>query len=236
MRAKVIAIFLGLLLLLTGVSCAGEPPEGSVLYYSSQWGEKPTGADTVYRKLHIEATIQNVGGEGSFWVSAEIMEKELLMEGTGVQSKKVYMEQGEQQTYQFDFWLDPTQTSSFSVWCSDEPNEISSDLGSLRFLVLGEGDVVLWGAKVVSSAQPEGQMVGTGNTKADGMVVFSNIKAGEYTFYVSRYDYEQTEFNITVEAGLMTSMTVTLAEAATPSTTTYHTVPTEIEPGDGYLQ
>jgi hypothetical protein len=123
MLGKICIGFFSILLILTTFSCTGASPEGSVLHYSNQWGENPSGQPTKYRQLHIEAVVQNVGGDGVLWVNVEIIEKELLMEGSGVQSKKVYMKQGEQKTYKFDFWVDATGKSSYQVWCSNKPIE-----------------------------------------------------------------------------------------------------------------
>lgn len=85
--------------------------------------------------------------------------------------------------------------------------------GSLRVLVLGENDVPLSGAKVVSNIQPEGQLKVTGLTGGDGRVTFNDIKAGDYEFYVNRFDYEQAGFSVTVAAGRATDVAVNLARA-----------------------
>jgi hypothetical protein len=87
--------------------------------------------------------------------------------------------------------------------------------GNLSVLVLGENGVPLSGAKVVSNTQPEGQLKVTGLTGSDGQVIFNDIKAGDYEFYVSRFDYEQKEFKISVAAGRSTDITVNLTGAST---------------------
>ena len=85
--------------------------------------------------------------------------------------------------------------------------------GSLRILVLGENGVPLSGAKVVSNDQPEGQLKLTGLTDGDGRVTFNDIKAGDYEFYVSRFDYDQAEFSVTLAVGHNTDITINLARA-----------------------
>lgn len=74
------------------------------------------------------------------------------------------------------------------------------------------------GAKVVSNTQPEGQLKVTGITEASGTVTFNGIKAGEYQFYITRFDYLQEEVEITVVAGQTTVITVKLTmERPSPS-------------------
>jgi hypothetical protein len=89
--------------------------------------------------------------------------------------------------------------------------------GNLHVLVLGADNGPLGGAKVISNEQPEGQLKVTGITGADGTVTYNNIKAGEYEFYVSRFDYEQKEFGVNVLSGQTTDFTITLARTPTPS-------------------
>ena len=93
----------------------------------------------------------------------------------------------------------------------------SSDTGNLHVLVFSEDIGPLAGAKVISNTQPEGQMKVTGGTQSDGTVSYDNIKAGEYEFYVSRFDYEQTEFAVTVVARQTTDVTITLVRTSAPS-------------------
>jgi uncharacterized lipoprotein NlpE involved in copper resistance len=87
--------------------------------------------------------------------------------------------------------------------------------GSLHVLVLGVNNEPLAGAKVISNTQPEGQLKVTGITQTDGTVMYNNIKAGAYEFYVSRFDYEQKEFTVTVVAGRTTEVTITLVKTPT---------------------
>jgi hypothetical protein len=94
---------------------------------------------------------------------------------------------------------------------------LSSDTGNLHVLVFSEDIGPLAGAKVISNTQPEGQMKVTGGTQSDGTVNYNNIKAGEYEFYVSRFDYEQKEFVVTVVAGQTTNVTITLVRTSTLS-------------------
>ncbi len=77
------------------------------------------------------------------------------------------------------------------------PTNSSGD-SNLHVTVLGAGNGPLAGVKVISNTQPEGQLKVTGSTQTDGTVTYNNIKAGDYEFYVSRFDYEQKEFTVTV--------------------------------------
>ena len=85
-----------------------------------------------------------------------------------------------------------------------------SDNGNLHILVLGADNSPLDGAKVISNTQPNGQLKVTGSTQTDGTVSYSNIKPGDYEFYVSRFDYDQKGFSVTVLAGRTTDFTISL--------------------------
>ncbi len=89
-----------------------------------------------------------------------------------------------------------------------------SSTGSLRVTVIGADNVPLAGAKVVSGAQPAGQLKVTGITGDDGVVTYSGLKPGDYEFYVSRFDYEQKNFGVAVPTSGTASVTVTLAKSA----------------------
>jgi hypothetical protein len=88
--------------------------------------------------------------------------------------------------------------------------------GNLRVTVLGNNNVPLAGAKVISNTQPEGQLKVTGGTQSDGVVTYNDIKAGVYEFYISRFDYELKEFDVTVVAGRTTEITISLVRSSTP--------------------
>ena len=86
----------------------------------------------------------------------------------------------------------------------------SSSTGNLLVRVEGPDGAALAGAKVVSNTQPEGQLKVTGITGEDGTVTFSDIKTGEYEFYVSRFDYVQQEFDANITAGHTAETTIIL--------------------------
>jgi hypothetical protein len=87
---------------------------------------------------------------------------------------------------------------------------------NLRVIVLGNNNVPLAGAKVISNTQPDGQLKVTGGTQNDGVVTYNDIKAGVYEFYISRFDYELKEFNVTVLAGCTTEIRISLVRSSTP--------------------
>ncbi len=84
------------------------------------------------------------------------------------------------------------------------------DSGSLRVQVAGNGGAPVAGAKVVSNTQPENQLKVTGITAGDGYVRYDDIRAGEYSFYVSAAGYEQQEFTVTVKGGKANEITITM--------------------------
>lgn len=78
----------------------------------------------------------------------------------------------------------------------------------------------LSGAKVVSEAQPAGQSKITGLTDSGGDVTFNDVKTGDYTLYVSRFDYNQVEIAITITPAnndLTVKMTLTTTTTPTPT-------------------
>ena len=91
--------------------------------------------------------------------------------------------------------------------------------GNLKVSVFGVYHQPLQGAKVVSETEPDGQLKVTGLTGEDGIVVFQNIKPGKYDFYISRFDYNQTQFSVTVNPGQTTEIPVYL-ELTNPTSTT----------------
>jgi hypothetical protein len=82
--------------------------------------------------------------------------------------------------------------------------------GNLEVHIQDANGVPLAGGKVISNEQPEGQLKVTGSTDSNGNVIYKNIAAGEYTFYISRFDYVQKDFTVNVIGGKTTSLTFTL--------------------------
>jgi hypothetical protein len=91
--------------------------------------------------------------------------------------------------------------------------------GTLKVTVYGLDHQPLNGAKVVSDSQPGGQLKVTGLTDSNGTVQFQNIKTGEYDFYISRFDYNQTQFPAFVNPNQTTEIPVYL-DATNPGSTT----------------
>jgi Carboxypeptidase regulatory-like domain len=233
MKVKTLGTCLAILCILAAVpaaSCGGPPPEGSIIYQSSKWGDTPSGSSAMFRQLQIEATVQNVGGDGTLWVNVEINEKNLLMEGSGVQSIKVFLARGEEKTYKFNFWINWTKQSSFSVWCSDkEPQQVSPDLGSLHILILDKEDAPIDSASVVSENQPADQPQLSGSTGADGKIDFNNIQPGIYNLLITRTGLQSVQYDVTITKGMLTSLTFNLVRTFTETYTVYETE-TGLEP------
>ena len=98
---------------------------------------------------------------------------------------------------------------------------------NLRVTVFGVAHQPLQGAKVVSDSQPDRQLKVTGLTGVDGIVVFQNIKPGNYDFYISRFDYNQTQFSVTVNPGQTSEIPVYLV-LTNPTSTTPTTTPSQV--------
>jgi hypothetical protein len=91
--------------------------------------------------------------------------------------------------------------------------------GTLKVTVFGVYHQPLQGAKVVSENGPDKQLKVTGLTDGGGTVWFQNIKTGNYQFYISRFDYNQTQMNATVNPGQTAEIPVYL-ELSNPGSTT----------------
>jgi len=98
----------------------------------------------------------------------------------------------------------------FVTGCAKTATTTANGSGNLRVTVFGAYQQPLQGGKVVSDNQPDGQLKVTGLTGTDGTVWFQNIKTGNYDFYINRFDYNQTQFSVTVKAGQTTEMPVYL--------------------------
>ena len=96
------------------------------------------------------------------------------------------------------------------VVTSCSTNSTTTEAGNLNVLVVDANNMPLSGAKVVSNTQPQGQLKVTGISEDDGTGNFNNIRSGEYEFYVSRFDYIQQEFNVSVEPKRVTEITITM--------------------------
>ena len=92
--------------------------------------------------------------------------------------------------------------------------------GSLAVSVTDTDGNPLWGAKVVSESQPDGQLKIDGITSEEaGGVVFTGIKSGKYEIQVSRYDYASTTLEVSVPSGGSENVSVKLFLASPPPVT-----------------
>jgi len=76
----------------------------------------------------------------------------------------------------------------------------------------------------VSAIEPDGQLKVTGLTDESGIIWFQNIKIGSYRFYISWFDYNQTQMYAVVNNGQTTEIRVYL-ELPNPSSTTPTSTP-----------
>jgi hypothetical protein len=108
--------------------------------------------------------------------------------------------------------------------CAKTTSTTVPGYGTLKVTVYGLDNQPLNGAKVVSDTEPDGQLKVTGLTDTDGTVLFQNIKAGQYDFYLDRFDYNQIQTSIFVNPSQTTEipvyMTATNPGSTTPVTTT----------------
>ena len=106
--------------------------------------------------------------------------------------------------------------------CSPNSGTMSKSAGDLQISITDNTDNPLWGTKIVSEEQPEGQIKVTAVTGDSGVVTFNNIATGEYKFYVSRFDYFPIEIWLTVLEGRINEMNVrmTVENGMTTSITT----------------
>jgi hypothetical protein len=103
--------------------------------------------------------------------------------------------------------------------CAKTTSTGMTGYGTLKVTVYGLDHQPLNGAKVVSENQPDGQLKVTGLTDANGTVLFQNTKAGNYDFYISRFDYNQTQTSVFVNPNRTTEIPVYM-DATNPGLTT----------------
>jgi hypothetical protein len=111
--------------------------------------------------------------------------------------------------------------------CASKDITTTKTLGNLQFYIESNSGIPLWGAKVVSEEEPDGQLKVTGITGNSGIVTFNNITTGEYKFYVSRFDYFPVEVLLTVLEGQTKEVDIKMTLENT-STTTITTEPARI--------
>jgi hypothetical protein len=108
---------------------------------------------------------------------------------------------------------------SLIAGCVSHSTTLVSGTGEIIIHVNGIDNSALQGAKVVSDKQPNGQVKLTGLTDTDGTVLFQNVKQGEYEFYISRFDYYQTQVLFTVNEGQTTNIPIKMTTSIPPVTT-----------------
>jgi hypothetical protein len=119
-----------------------------------------------------------------------------------------------------------TITILFTGCAKTTPTTVTG-YGTLKVIVYGLDHQPLNGAKVVSDSQPNGQLKVTGLTGSDGTVLFQNIKAGQYDFYLDRFDYNQTQTSVFVNPNRTTEVPVYM-QATNPGSTTTTTTASQI--------
>ena len=106
---------------ITQTSTKTPVPEGSVLKYSDEWlKDELTENGITYTKFLVTATVQNVGDEGTFWVNAEIIGENVVLNDRTPLNTKVYLRKAEEKTLTFDFWAKSGQFQ-YRVWCTSTP-------------------------------------------------------------------------------------------------------------------
>jgi protocatechuate 3,4-dioxygenase beta subunit len=110
----------------------------------------------------------------------------------------------------------------FAAACAPHATTVAAGTGEIHVRVTDSDNNPLWGGKVVSDSQPDGQLKLEGLTDNNGDVVFEGIKSGDYEFYVSRFNYNETYITIVVKPGQTTNTTVQMAisDPPLPSPTT----------------
>jgi hypothetical protein len=113
--------------------------------------------------------------------------------------------------------------SALCVWfissCSVNGDITTKTTGELQFTIESTAGVPLWGAKVVSEEQPEGQLKVTGITGDTGIVAFKDLVFGEYKFYISRFDYLPVEVLLTVMEDQPNNINIKMTAEENPATT-----------------
>ena len=115
----------------------------------------------------------------------------------------------------------------FNAACSPGSNTTTGMI-TFQVQVTDSANNSLSGAKVVSENQPSGQIKISGLTDAQGLATFASIMPGEYTLYVTRFDYNQVQIAITITSSndhlsvkMSPSVSPTLTPTAAPINVTF---------------
>ena len=103
--------------------------------------------------------------------------------------------------------------------CSDPVTTTVLNTGSIQFQVDDVANNPLRGVKIVSNTQPDGQMKLSSLSDERGIVLFKDIKPGDYEFYVNPPDYYPHEIATTVIPGQAANIKIQLTSSI-PSPTT----------------
>jgi len=93
---------------------------------------------------------------------------------------------------------------------SSAQTQITAQLLVLNITIKGSDGSSIDGATVASTSQPSGQTALNKTTDVNGLVSFTGILKGSYTFKATKTGYDDKTWTVTVQAGQVTTETATL--------------------------
>jgi adhesin/invasin len=95
---------------------------------------------------------------------------------------------------------------------SSAQTQITAQLLVLNITIKGSDGSSIDGATVASTSQPSGQTALNKTTDANGLVSFTGVLKGSYTFKATKTGYDDKTWTVTVQAGQVTTETATLSK------------------------
>jgi hypothetical protein len=170
---------------------------------STQVTITPTATDT---NGVAKMRLRNDGAEWSDW---ETVTTKNWMLSSGLGIKTVYAQFKDNAG-----WISqPYSTTISLVATQPSPTPTSpppSEKGNVRVYVQDSNKKPINGATVTSTSQPVGQVPLNGTTDSQGAITFKNITTGDYSFRVSKTEFNYNETQTTVGSQEVNSVTITL--------------------------
>lgn len=171
---------------------------------------KPTQSEAG-KPLNISVKVRNTGDiEGTKTL-------DLKVNGVTKASKKVTVEGGAETTVSFTISEGNPGSYSLTVGSLSGGFTITT-MGSIKVTVMDVAGNPASGVSVSSKAQPTGQTPLAGTTDATGVVIFSGVVPGSYTFGGSAKGYVDSTASCTVAGGASAEAKIVL-QASTPQST-----------------
>jgi hypothetical protein len=195
-----------------------QPPSGTIRGKVTDVGNKPINGASVTAGSAHDYTDANGDYEISDGLPTGNYAMEVKMIGYVPQNKTGVRVTEGSVTSNIDFempMIPPDQSGRISGTVTGEENPLGvQKSGKIKITVKDEKGKPIVGVSISSTGQPSGQSVLNGVSGADGVVSFSDVKPGSYTFWGSMTGYVSASGTGNVVAGGSADVSITLQAQA----------------------